>query len=67
MINSRCRHKETGKEGIIKAELKGNSNFPDQWGIHWTFQYDSKTPNHYYWNDKDSIEILNQNKDEQKR
>jgi hypothetical protein len=57
-MNKRCKHKETGKEGIIKSELKGNDLFPDQFGIYWLFKYDSKTPSHYYWNDKDKIDIL---------
>jgi hypothetical protein len=51
-------HKETGKEGIIITKLKGTKDFPDQYGILWTFKYDSNTPNHYYWNDKNKIEIL---------
>ena len=58
IMDKKCRHKETGKEGIIKSELKGTDEFSDQWGIYWTFLYDNKTPNHYYWNDKDKIEIL---------
>ena len=31
--DKKCRHKITGKEGIIKSELKGNKKFSDQWGI----------------------------------
>ena len=58
MYNTKCKHKETGKEGIIKSELKATKDFPDQWGILWLFRYDRNTPNHYYWNDKDKIEIL---------
>jgi hypothetical protein len=58
MINSKCKHKITGQEGIIKGELKGNDKFPDQWGIYWTFQYNSEIPNHYYWNDQQDIEII---------
>lgn len=57
MIGSKCTHIETGREGIIRSELKGTNEFPDQWGIYWTFTYDSKTPSHYYWNDKDKILI----------
>ena len=57
-MNKKCRHKETGKEGIIKAEMKATKNFPHQYGIFWTFAYDKKTANHYYWNDVDKIEIL---------
>jgi hypothetical protein len=56
----KCRHKKTGKEGIIKFELNGNDIFPDQWGIFWTFTYDKNTPNHYFWNDKDDIEIISE-------
>ena len=57
-MDKKCRHKETGREGIIKAEMKGTKDFPDQYGIFWTFTYDNETPNHHYWNDKDKIEIL---------
>jgi len=31
MINKKCKHKDTGAEGIIKNELKGTDKFPDQW------------------------------------
>jgi len=58
IIGKKCRHKITGKEGIIKSELTGNEKFPNQLGIFWTFTYDIYTPNHYYWNDVDKIQIL---------
>jgi hypothetical protein len=54
----KCKHNISGKEGIINSELKGTDKFPDQWGIFWTFKYDKNTPNHYYWNDKNNIEII---------
>ena len=59
-MNILCEHKESRKKGIIKNEMTGNERFPDQWGIFWTITYDKNTPNHYYWNDKDKITILNQ-------
>jgi hypothetical protein len=54
----KCRHKLSGKEGIIKMELKSSIYFPEQWGIFWTFKYDKNTPNHYYWNNKEDIELI---------
>jgi hypothetical protein len=53
-----CKHKETGMKGIIISELKGTEDFPNQFGILWTITYTPETPNHYYWNDKNKIEIL---------
>jgi hypothetical protein len=53
-----CKHKKTGMEGIIISELKGTDDFPNQFGILWTTTYTPKTPNHYYWNDQDKIEII---------
>ena len=38
-MDKKCRHKETGKEGIIKREMKGTKDFPDQYGIFWTLRY----------------------------
>lgn len=58
MIGSKCIHIESDRHGIITSELKGNGEFPDQWGICWVFKYDYKVPNHYYWNDKDKIKIF---------
>lgn len=37
--------------------MKGTKDSPDQYGIFWTFKYDNNTLNHYYWNNKDKIEI----------
>ncbi len=47
-----CINKLTGHLGTITKELKGNSKFPDQWGIVW------EKPGHYFWNDKENILIL---------
>jgi hypothetical protein len=58
MIGSKCRHKLTGTEGFINSELDGTKDFPDQWGIFWVIRYDKNTTNHYYWNDKTNIEII---------
>lgn len=58
MIGKKCIHIETGQEGIIKDEMKASTQFPEQWGIYWTFRYNSSIPNHYYWNDKDKIKLL---------
>ena len=59
MIGKKCKHKETDAEGIIKGELKGTKNFPDQWGIYWTAKANyGKYANHYYWNDKEKIICL---------
>jgi hypothetical protein len=57
-MDKKCKHKISGKEGIIKSELSENKNFPAQWGIFWTFTYDKNTPSHHYWNDKSLIEII---------
>lgn len=59
----KCRHKESGAEGIIKEEM--NSFNPPQYGIYWIEKANyGKYSNHYYWNDKDKIEITMKNKTE---
>ncbi len=59
----KCEHIETGAKGIIKKELKATNDFPDQWGIYWLNDEDTrkalKGRMHYYWNDKDKIRIIN--------
>ena len=55
----KCKHKDTGAEGIIKSELKGSENLSDQWGIFWTKGANhGNYANHYYWNDKEKIICL---------
>jgi len=56
MMNKHCEHKETGAKGIIKEEM--NSYNPPQFGIFWTEKSNGGNyGNHYYWNDKEKIEI----------
>ena len=58
-MNIECEHIETGAKGIVKSELKGTKDFPDQYGIYWTAGANyGKFGNHYYWNDKDKIRII---------
>lgn len=60
MIGSKCKHKGTGHEGIIRNEL------PNCWGIYWFQGSDGdKHAKHikgngllHYWQDKKDIEIL---------
>jgi hypothetical protein len=49
----KCIHKITKKEGIIQYTMG------DYVGVFWTFKYDKDTPNHYFWNSIDTIEIIN--------
>lgn len=57
-MDKECIHKETGATGIIKDELLGTKDFPDQWGIYWSNNaYSRNMKNHYYWNDKNKIQI----------
>jgi len=58
MIGKKCKNIETGMFGIIKSELKGTDEFPDQWGIYWIFSYHKSIPSHYYWNNKNIIVII---------
>jgi hypothetical protein len=51
----KCKHIKTGHIGIIQNELRGNDEFPDQYGIFW-LQGQKNPP--YYWNDKNLIEHL---------
>ena len=61
MKGQNCIHKHTGAEGIIKNELKGTKDFPDQWGIYWINKANyGNYANHYYWTDKAKIEIKKQ-------
>ena len=74
--NPVCRHKKyPDLRGIIKRELKlkrcdhcYHTVFKDQWGIFWDKESISnwitlKQEGHpYYWNDKDQIEIIFENK-----
>lgn len=53
-----CEHIETGCIGIIKNHL--NTHSPAQYGIYWVqHTYVRTMQNHYYWNDKTKIKVLN--------
>jgi len=55
MIGKKCMHRDYGCIGKITLELKGNGEYPEQWGIYW-FQGQRNFGS--FWNDKDRIEIL---------
>lgn len=48
--------------------MKGNHEFPDQYGIFWSKDtYAKDIPYHPFWNNKDKIEILNDNETKEEK
>jgi len=58
-MNIKCKHIISGCSGTIINEMKGTKSFPDQYGIRWDREaYTPKSGCHYYWTDKDQVEII---------
>ncbi len=53
-MNEKCKHKESGANGIIEKSLNATKDFPKQWGIRWE-RGTQLGKFHPYWNNINEI------------